>query len=114
MLANFKTNTIAQIHLFNLFTPLILRGTAKKVIAISSGHADVDLVTKFNVATAGVYTISKAALNMAVAKFSAEYSADGVLFLSLSPGMVDTGGFADCMFIYFTVRCKEQANYLAQ
>ncbi|BCS18256.1 uncharacterized protein APUU_11084S [Aspergillus puulaauensis] len=94
MLANFKTNTIAQVHLFNLFTPLILRGAAKKVIAITSGHADVDLVTKFNVDTAGVYSISKVGLNMAVAKFSAQYSADGVLFLSLSPGLVDTGGFA--------------------
>ncbi|KAL4982163.1 hypothetical protein BDW68DRAFT_171298 [Aspergillus falconensis] len=93
LLASFKTNTVAQIHLFNLFTPLILRGTAKKVIAISSGHADVELVSKFNVATAGAYAISKVALNMAVAKFSAQYSADGVLFLSICPGMVDTGHF---------------------
>ncbi|KAL6238511.1 hypothetical protein BDW75DRAFT_227941 [Aspergillus navahoensis] len=93
LIASFKTNTIAQVHLFNLFTPLILRGTAKKVIAISSGHADVDFVSKFNLATAPVYAISKVALNMVVAKFSAEYSADGVLFLSICPGMVDTGLF---------------------
>ncbi|KAL4981035.1 hypothetical protein BDW66DRAFT_146806 [Aspergillus desertorum] len=57
---------LRQIHLFNLFTPLILRGTAKKVIAISSGHADFELVSKFNLATAPVYAISKVALNMAV------------------------------------------------
>ncbi|KAL4744041.1 hypothetical protein BDV11DRAFT_210735 [Aspergillus similis] len=93
LLANFKTNTVAQIHLFNIFLPLILRGTAKKVIAISSGHADVELVCNHNLAIAPAYAISKVALNMAVAKFSAQFSADGVLFLSVCPGMVDTGHF---------------------
>ncbi|KAL2833764.1 hypothetical protein BDW59DRAFT_138154 [Aspergillus cavernicola] len=93
LLANFKTNTVAQIHLFNLFTPLILRGAAKKVIAISSGHADIDLVAKFNLGNASSYAISKVALNMAIAKFSAQYHGDGVLFLSISPGVVDTGHF---------------------
>ncbi|KAL2854590.1 hypothetical protein BJX68DRAFT_253877 [Aspergillus pseudodeflectus] len=93
LVANFKTNTVAQIHLFNLFTPLILKGTAKKVIAISSGHADVDMVTSLPLPTATSYAISKVALNMAVAKFSAQYAEQGVLFLSVCPGMVDTGLF---------------------
>ncbi|KAL4815437.1 hypothetical protein BDW67DRAFT_191505 [Aspergillus spinulosporus] len=93
LLTNFRTNTVAQIHLFNLFIPLILRGTAKKVIAISSGHADFELVSKVNLATAPAYAISKVALNMAVAKFSAQFSDDGVLFLSVCPGVVDTGIF---------------------
>ncbi|KAL4993352.1 hypothetical protein BDV10DRAFT_179354 [Aspergillus recurvatus] len=94
LLESFKTNTVAQIHLFSLFIPLILRGTAKKVIAISSGHADIELVNNYKLTMAPVYSISKVALNMAVAKFSARYSADGVLFLSICPGMVDTGHFA--------------------
>ncbi|KAI9036248.1 NAD(P)-binding protein [Aspergillus affinis] len=93
LLDYFKTNVVGNIHLLNLFTPLILKGHTKKVIAISSGHADLDLVTKFNVDLATSYMISKAAMNAAVAKFSAQYAKDGVLFMSICPGMVDTGHF---------------------
>lgn len=86
----FKTNVIGNIHLFNLYLPLVLKGRAKKVIAISSGMADDSLITKYNVDLAGPYSISKAALNTAVAKFAAQYEKEGVLFLSLSPGVVAT------------------------
>jgi NAD(P)-dependent dehydrogenase (short-subunit alcohol dehydrogenase family) len=36
------------------------------------------------------YAISKAALNMAVAKFAAALKQEGFVFLALSPGLVDT------------------------
>ena len=71
--------------------PLILQGRAKKVIAISTGHADPELVRNFDLFQAASYTISKAALNMAVAKFSAFYHKQGILCLSISPGSVATG-----------------------
>ncbi|KAH8202049.1 hypothetical protein TruAng_003804 [Truncatella angustata] len=90
-----NTNVIAQINLINLFMPLIFKGQVKKVIAISSGHSDLDLITKYNIEFAPLYTISKAALNAVIAKFSAQYSEDGVLFLSVCPGMVDTGSIAE-------------------
>ncbi|KAL3465891.1 hypothetical protein BJX64DRAFT_285170 [Aspergillus heterothallicus] len=93
LLTNFRTNVVAQIHLFNLFTPLILRGREKKVIAITSGHADTDFVKRFNLPHAASYAISKVALNMAIAKFSAQYAEQGALFLAICPGMVDTGHF---------------------
>ena len=32
---------------------------------------------------------------MAIAKFSAQYAKEGILFLSVSPGFVDTGNNAD-------------------
>jgi NAD(P)-dependent dehydrogenase (short-subunit alcohol dehydrogenase family) len=99
LLLNFKTNTVAQIHLFNIFTPLILRGAVKKVIAISTGHADIDLVTNHDLSNAPLYAISKVALNMAVAKFSAQYRSDGVLFMAICPGVVDTGLFNDCTLL---------------
>jgi NAD(P)-dependent dehydrogenase (short-subunit alcohol dehydrogenase family) len=70
------------------------------VIAISSGHADVDMVTSLNLPNAASYAISKVALNMAVAKFSTQYAEQGVLFLSICPGMVDTGHFENCTFIF--------------
>ena len=55
------------------------------------------MVLDFDIAVSPMYSISKAALNMAIAKFSAQYAKDGVLFLALSPGMVDTGAAKDCM-----------------
>lgn len=82
---------IGQVHLFNLFTPLVVNGGAKKVIAISTGMADLDLTNKQGVYHAAPYAISKAALNMVVGKFNAEYRDRGVLFMSISPGLVNTG-----------------------
>lgn len=37
------------------------------------------------------YSISKAAMNIAVSRYSAEYASQGVLFLSVAPGIIDTG-----------------------
>jgi NAD(P)-dependent dehydrogenase (short-subunit alcohol dehydrogenase family) len=91
MLDLFKINVVGPVHLFNLTIPLVLKGRAKKVIAISTGMADIDITAKYDLDLSGPYSISKVALNMAIAKFSAEYSKDGVLFLSVSPGLVDTG-----------------------
>ncbi len=92
-MAGCKTNVVGTVHLFNLFVPLILRGRPKKVIAISSGMADIDLISKYEIELSGPYSIGKAATNAVVAKFSAEYAKHGVLFMSISPGVVDTGHF---------------------
>lgn len=90
MLESFNINVVGNIHLFNLYMPLILKGKVKKVATISSGMADIELIARFSIASSAPYSISKAGMNVAVAKFSAEYSKDGVLFLSISPGLVDT------------------------
>ncbi|KAK8093957.1 hypothetical protein PG997_000642 [Apiospora hydei] len=82
-----ETNVYANIHLYNLFMPLILRGAAK------SGLGDTDLAAVHDLDVASLYAISKAAMNMVTAKFSAQYRKDGVLFLSLCPGMVDVGRY---------------------
>jgi NAD(P)-dependent dehydrogenase (short-subunit alcohol dehydrogenase family) len=87
---HFEANIIGNINLFNLFLPLVLKGSIKKVIAISSGMADIDLIAKFDVANGAPYSISKAGLNAAVAKFSSQFRSQGVLFMSISPGLVDT------------------------
>lgn len=91
LMAGCKTNIVGTVHLFNLFLPLILKGQQKKVIAISSGHADLDLISKYEIEVTGPYAVGKAATNVVVAKFGAEYAKDGVLFMSISPGFVDTG-----------------------
>ncbi|KAH7400838.1 hypothetical protein DE146DRAFT_788343 [Phaeosphaeria sp. MPI-PUGE-AT-0046c] len=91
----FTTNVIGQIHLVNVFMPLILKGAVKKVVTISSGVADADVAVKYNLYESAPYSISKAAVNMAVAKFHAEYEKDGVLFLAICPGPADTGLYDD-------------------
>lgn len=94
MLDAFKVNVIANVHLFNLFLPLILKGTTKKVITLGTGLADDILTAKWELDLDSSYSISKAAVNTTVAKFSAQYSKDGVLFMTISPGVIDTGGLA--------------------
>jgi NAD(P)-dependent dehydrogenase (short-subunit alcohol dehydrogenase family) len=91
----FKTNVIASVHFFNIFLPLILKGETKKVIALSSGLADLEPIIKCDFDHAAPYSISKAALNVAVAKFSAQYAEDGVLFMNICPGSVNTGQYDD-------------------
>jgi NAD(P)-dependent dehydrogenase (short-subunit alcohol dehydrogenase family) len=93
-----QTNVVGNIHLFNLFLPLVLKGKVKKVIAISSGHADLDFINDLEVWSSALYSASKAAMNVIVAKFSAQYKKDGVLFLSLSPGFVEVGHFENGMY----------------
>ncbi|KAH8817250.1 hypothetical protein F5884DRAFT_722248 [Xylogone sp. PMI_703] len=91
LIDHFRINTIGAIHLFNAFIPLILKGRAKKVIAISTGMSDPEMTLKADIYQATSYALSKAALNMAVAKFSAVYRSKGVLFMAICPGAVDTG-----------------------
>ncbi|KAK5958765.1 hypothetical protein OHC33_000608 [Knufia fluminis] len=89
----FNVNVIGNIHLFNLFLPLIQKGNAKKVIALGTGMADDALTVEYDLDIAGPYSISKAAMNTVVAKYSAEFRKEGILFLSLSPGFVQTGQY---------------------
>lgn len=79
--------------MFNLFLPLLLKGEKKKVVFISSGLADLDLISNYEIEVSGPYSLAKAATNVVVAKFHAEYAKDGVLFMSISPGVVDTEHF---------------------
>ncbi|RAK95683.1 NAD(P)-binding protein [Aspergillus ibericus CBS 121593] len=88
-----KVNVVSNIHLFNLFVPLIQQGHVKKVIAISSGQGSLEIIPRLKIKVASLYAISKAGLNTAVAKFSAQYAEEGILFMSICPGMVDTGRY---------------------
>ncbi|KAI1196832.1 NAD(P)-binding protein [Nemania serpens] len=95
LLESFNVNVIGNIHLFNIYLPLVLKGRAKKIITISSGMADLALIRDFKASLAAPYSISKAAMNAASAKFHAEYAEQGVLFLNICPGTVDTGVYED-------------------
>ncbi|KAI1474603.1 hypothetical protein K445DRAFT_70069 [Daldinia sp. EC12] len=90
-----NVHVVGNIYLINAFIPQVLKGQAKKVIILSTGFADLDLTRNFDLDLSALYSISKAGSNMAVAKFSAQYRKDGVLFLSITPGMVDVGHYTN-------------------
>ncbi len=88
----YRVNVIGVIFGTNAFLPLIRAGSMKKVITLATGMADLDLTNELDVTSAAAYSISKTATNMVVAKYNASYGkSEGILFLALSPGMVDTG-----------------------
>ena len=89
----FDTHVIANVHLINLFMPLILKGDAKKVVIISSGFADIEFTREYGIEVAALYSSSKVACNMIVAKFDAQYRPQGVHVLALCPGVVEVGHY---------------------
>ncbi|ETS80697.1 hypothetical protein PFICI_08226 [Pestalotiopsis fici W106-1] len=89
----YTTNIVGNINLYNLFLPLVLKGQAKKVVAITSSLANLPTVNGLGLEASPLYAIVKAGLNMVSAKFSAQYKLDGVLFVSICPGMVEAGHF---------------------
>ncbi|KAL1983774.1 hypothetical protein VTN96DRAFT_9946 [Rasamsonia emersonii] len=88
---SFKSNVVGVAHTINTFLPLIRKGEVKKVITISSVLADMDTANRFAIDNAGPYAVSKAAVNLLVAKYHAAVGvAEGILFMSISPGVVST------------------------
>ncbi|KAI0631575.1 NAD(P)-binding protein [Trametes polyzona] len=90
LIDQFRTNTVGVVHTINAFLPLLRAGKTKKVITISTGVADADLTLKAGFAPHAPYCVSKAALNLVVAKYAAEFRDEGFTFLAISPGLVNT------------------------
>jgi len=94
LMDSFKVNVIGVVHTINAFLPLLQLGKLKKVITISSAIADADTVLKSETSLLGPYSISKAGVNMVVAKYAVKFKEAGIIFLALSPGVVNTGASA--------------------
>ncbi|KAJ5206324.1 Short-chain dehydrogenase/reductase SDR [Penicillium cf. griseofulvum] len=90
LMESLEINLLGVIKTIHAFLPLIHNGKGKKVIAISTGMADIDLINATEVAFAAPYSISKGAVNVAIAKYNALYNKEGILFLAVSPGYVST------------------------
>ncbi|KAJ6479953.1 hypothetical protein C8R47DRAFT_1285282 [Mycena vitilis] len=69
---------------------LISGGSAKRVLTLSSALADLDATLLSEAIGEVSYSISKAALNMVVAKYAAQYKSEGFVFLAICPGAVET------------------------
>lgn len=89
-LSQFKTNVVGVTHTINAFLPLLRAGKTKRVIVVSSTMGSPQFTLQTAMTFAPAYSISKAGLNMAVAKFAAAYKDEGILFLNVSPGFVKT------------------------
>jgi len=87
---HFETNLVGVVLTTNAFIPLLQKGSVKKVITLSSGVADLEFTLQTGNAPGAPYAISKAAVNLAVTKYAAQYKAEGFVFLALSPGLVNT------------------------
>jgi len=87
---HFDVNVIGVIHTINIFLPLLSNSPIKKIVTLTSFGADLDFVLTTDLAAFSPYAISKAALNMAIAKYAIKYKAEGFIFISLSPGFVNT------------------------
>ncbi|KAJ4296349.1 hypothetical protein N0V90_006394 [Kalmusia sp. IMI 367209] len=88
--ASIHANAAGVLFSINAFIELVKKSSVKKVIVISTGMADPEIVGVSEVAGSIPYSMSKAAVNILVAKYAVEYKQDGVIFLALSPGMVHT------------------------
>ena len=86
----FETNVIGTAQAIALFAPLIVNGKGKKIVALSTGAGDSEFVLKNDIAGQAGYATSKAALNLVVAKFQAQYKKDGIIVTAISPGIVNT------------------------
>jgi len=87
---NFEVNVIGVVHTINAFLPLVRAGTLKQVITVSSGVGDLDFTDATEFPYLAPYSISKAAVNMVVAKYAVQYKKEGLVFLAISPGLVNT------------------------
>ena len=86
----YKTNVIGVIHTINAFLPLLRAGETKKCIVTSSEMGSLKYILKNDVSFAPGYSMSKAAVNVAVSKFAVKLKEEGIIFLSLTPGFVKT------------------------
>ena len=107
----FNTNVMGVIYTTNAFLPLVKKSSIKKVVTLTSGMGDVDFTNSLGIWESAPYSISKAAVNIAVAKYSARYKSEGILFFSISPGVVDTAAAAGKSFFQL---CEQSMLTLAK
>ncbi|KAH9948309.1 hypothetical protein B0H21DRAFT_690286 [Amylocystis lapponica] len=91
LFATFEVKIYGVMTTILTFIPLLQRSAIKKVVSLSSAMADLDFINGTGITTSVAYSISKAGLNAAIAKFAQRYKPDGIVFLSLCPGLTSTG-----------------------
>lgn len=83
-------NVLGVVYTINAFLRLIRKGAGKKVLTLSSGQGDLEFALNVGIPNAGPYSVSKAAVNMVMVKYAVRFKAEGIVFLTISPGWVNT------------------------
>ncbi|KAK4939684.1 hypothetical protein LTR10_020074 [Elasticomyces elasticus] len=86
----FEVNVEAVHDVTSAFLPLLKKGTAKKVVNISTTLGSIDHAPKYKWAPFPAYKISKAALNMLTVQCAQEYAQEGFTVFAVSPGWLRT------------------------
>ncbi|KAH7384031.1 hypothetical protein DE146DRAFT_667651 [Phaeosphaeria sp. MPI-PUGE-AT-0046c] len=84
------TNVAGMLFTINAFMPLVLKSDIKKIVALSSASGDVNASMQADVQNAITYGISKAGVNLLIARYAIAYKEQGVKFLAMNPGWVYT------------------------
>ncbi len=92
----YKTNTLGTIHVINAFLPLLRAGVTKNCIIIGSSLGSTRVAQRTGVIKYSGYSMSKAALNIAAVRYASRYKDEGVIFLSITPGLVKTLEGREC------------------
>lgn len=87
-------NVLGVIHTTNAFLPFLkasaAAGIVARIVTVSSALGDLDFVLASDYAGHPFHCISKAAVNMVVAKYAARMREENFVFLAIAPGCVDT------------------------
>ncbi|CAH0025610.1 unnamed protein product [Clonostachys rhizophaga] len=87
---SYRVNVIGLINTITVFMPLVQRSSIKNIIALTSGMGSCDFVNQSGIDGGIPDSVSKAALNMLVAKYNATYKSEGVFVMGICAGSVDT------------------------
>ncbi|XP_013925133.1 PREDICTED: C-factor-like [Thamnophis sirtalis] len=101
MMRVYSVNTIGPLQMSQAFLPLLKKAARRSpcqglssskaaIINISSNGGSIELVAYWHVGASISYRCSKAALNMLTKCQSLDYSAHGIMSVSMHPGSVET------------------------
>ncbi|KAK6340001.1 hypothetical protein TWF730_001777 [Orbilia blumenaviensis] len=90
MQISIESNVMSVVHTTNAFLPLIKKSKIKKIVVLSSGIGDIEGVVTWGLKDNVPYCVSKAAVNMVVAKYSTALAEDEITIVAVSPGLVRT------------------------
>ncbi|PBK59970.1 NAD(P)-binding protein, partial [Armillaria solidipes] len=85
------TNVIGPHHIVSAFLPALRRGRDKKIIFISSSAGSFKIAgSPTRMVRSGVYSVSKAAVNMLAVQYADELKEEGFVVVPMHPGWVAT------------------------
>jgi NAD(P)-dependent dehydrogenase (short-subunit alcohol dehydrogenase family) len=83
-----NSNVIGVRNVTRALLPLLRNSQEKKVINISSALGSLSLTQAFSFSpSCAAYKVSKAALNMLTTQWAVSFKGDGIIVLSISPGV---------------------------